>query len=74
MSWICSNCSTNVESSFKVCWKCGTDVHGNIDENFAAETEPDEVSDDPETPRIQCEDCGYRGKVLFLFFLHVAIS
>ena len=65
MSWTCQNCGTELEPQFKVCWNCGTDHKGKVDENFAKDSDPDEVSDAPEIPRISCEQCGYQGKVLF---------
>lgn len=65
MSWNCSNCGTKVDPPFQVCWNCGTDAHGNRDENFSPETDPDELSEHPEIPRIRCLKCGYDGKVLF---------
>ena len=65
MSWICQNCSTEIEPQFKVCWNCGTDSRGRVDENFARDSDPDDTFDEPEIPRICCDDCGYQGKVLF---------
>lgn len=65
MSWTCPNCGTQVESEFTVCWNCGTDIHGRVDDEFSVESDPDELADEPETPRIRCLQCGYRGKVLF---------
>lgn len=63
--WQCPTCRTTVESSFQVCWKCGTDENGIVDETFGSEIDPEELEDEPETPRIACGNCDYRGKVLF---------
>jgi hypothetical protein len=65
MSWTCPHCRTLIDSQFQVCWKCGTDTNGRLDENFSVETDPDELTDEPEIPRIQCTNCSYKGKVLF---------
>ncbi|MCP4813886.1 MAG: hypothetical protein GY888_15375 [Planctomycetaceae bacterium] len=65
MAWTCPHCRTPIESQFQNCWKCGTDIDGQLDENFSVETDPDELTDDPEIPRIHCTHCNYKGKVLF---------
>ena len=65
MSWTCSNCSTKIDARFGACWKCGTDASGNPDPDFAAESDPEDLTEDPESPRIHCQNCGYQGKALF---------
>ena len=65
MAWDCPNCGTEIESQFKVCWNCGTDIHGNVDENFAIDVDPDHLEENPEIPRVRCQKCNYQGKVLF---------
>lgn len=65
MNWNCANCGTSIGSEFKVCWNCGTDIDGNLDESFAVDSDPEELLEDPETPRIHCLNCGYQGKVHF---------
>lgn len=34
--WECKNCGEKIEDEFTMCWKCGTDENGNIDEEFKA--------------------------------------
>lgn len=33
--WICSKCKEELDASYELCWNCGTDKHGNVDEGFA---------------------------------------
>lgn len=63
--WQCPSCKTTIESQFQVCWNCGTDDSGGVNESFAKEIDAENLSDAPEIPRIQCRRCDYRGKVLF---------
>ena len=65
MAWTCPHCRTQIESQFKACWKCGTDIDGQFDNHFSVEVDPAELTDEPEIPRIRCTQCGYQGKVLF---------
>lgn len=48
MTWKCSNCEADVEDSFVVCWRCGTNERGEIDPDFqhADGYEPPPVSTD----------------------------
>jgi hypothetical protein len=32
--WTCAKCGTKVDSSFEVCWSCGTSADGTEDPNF----------------------------------------
>jgi hypothetical protein len=38
--WTCPKCGTKVDSSFEVCWSCGTSADGVEDPNFVAADQP----------------------------------
>lgn len=47
--WICPKCHTTVESSYEVCWSCGTTVDGVEDPTFT--TADEAVPSRTESPR-----------------------
>lgn len=62
--WICARCQAEVEAGFEVCWQCGATRDGVENNDFLPEIDAaTEPADYIQT--IRCEDCGYRGKILF---------
>jgi hypothetical protein len=45
--WTCPNCSANVESSFEVCWSCGTTDEGVVDPTFVTADNAAPIEDPP---------------------------
>lgn len=47
--WNCKKCDESLEDSFDICWKCGTEREGVVDDTFAPEKDL-ESELEPETP------------------------
>ena len=61
--WVCPHCIADVDDGFDVCWQCGSTADGKHDDDFVREI--DVATLPPNHVRtIQCDDCGYRGKMM----------
>ncbi|MDP4088740.1 MAG: heavy metal-binding domain-containing protein [Bacillota bacterium] len=36
--WTCKNCGEIIEDKYSICWRCGTDEEGNVQDDFEPET------------------------------------
>lgn len=61
--WKCPHCASQVEDWLGACWQCGTSPTGEVDPTFVREVHAADLPADW-VPRVHCEHCGYRGKVL----------
>ena len=62
--WRCSNCSESIDSSFEVCWNCGTSSTGEPDQDFrrAEQISEQEVSELPEMELSSLKSMNQRGQ------------
>ncbi len=66
MTWKCPNCEADVEESFAVCWRCGTNERGEIDARF-------EHADGYEPPPISADEKQFNIGALSAFGVAIAV-
>lgn len=46
--WDCPKCAESVDDDFDICWQCGTDRHGNEDQEFTRAEDTEAIFDPAE--------------------------
>lgn len=46
--WACPKCQESLDDDFDICWQCGTDREGNVDESFVSADDAEAIMDPAE--------------------------
>jgi hypothetical protein len=54
--WSCTRCYEEIDDGFDVCWNCGTDRSGKIDESFETADAPIDapIEESTRLPKARC--------------------